>query len=141
MQQFTRADDRLLVREQQALAGRAAARVGISPAAPTIAASTVSASSALRDLRQRRRAERGLRRQPARRSAARSAGFAVPGRRSLRRADGNARRGRASSFDSRLRRQRMNTEAFGMARDHIERARADRAGRAEDVTVRIMWRP
>ena len=114
------------------LPARAAASVDASPAAPTIAAITVSHVGQLRDFARapaRRRTRVGDR---AARKASRSARFArcIGEHREAR--PMKRRKARAARRRCDARRARTTSKRSGMARDDVERARADRAGGAED---------
>ncbi len=122
---------RFLVGEQHALAGARGRERGCRPAAPTIAAITVSASASVAASISPAVAGEDARRQTLARQA--PARARAPRRVEQR---GDLRPVATAQRDELLplpvRGERGNLEAIRMARDHVERRVADRAGRAEE---------
>ena len=114
------------------LPARAAASVGRSPAAPTIAATTVSTPGQARGFEEPRLAGQHVRGK----TGSRQCPFELGGSLGIRH-DGNVRsmsRAKLGElFPLRVRGERGDFEAIGMPRDDVERGIADRAGRAENA--------
>ena len=122
-----------LLASSRRLPARAAARHGARPAAPTIAAITrvdIGMRGQLARAPRRRAAPRCARR---RRAGARAARAPRPRRRPRRSAAASARTARAARRCGCCAVSANDLEALRMARDHVERAHADRAGGAEDA--------
>ena len=124
-----------LLASSRRLPARAAARQGARPAAPTIAAITVSTSGCAASSLERAPRRAAPRSAGRRRAGARASVAAPrPRRRPRRSAAGSARHCANSSSSRRCAGQRERPRSDpGCARDDVERAGADRAGRAEDA--------